>query len=117
MIDPWWPLVALAVVQAGDAVLCLRRVPFVAQCLEDVKFPRRYWWTLPLIKGAAAAGLIVGIWVEWLAILTSGALVLYFLVAITMHARANDFGRNLFLNCAAMTLLCIGVFGYVLASW
>lgn len=54
------------------------------------------------LKFAAALGLIVGIWVPYLGAVTSASLVLYFIIAIFMHIRARDFGRNLFLNAFGM---------------
>jgi hypothetical protein len=107
--DPVWPVVVLALVQLVDGVLCLGPVPFVARCFEDVRFPRRLWWMMPPIKFAAAAGLVAGIWIPALGALTCGALVLYFVVAISMHIAARDFGRNLFVNATGMLLLCLAV--------
>nr|BFF25106.1 hypothetical protein GCM10025732_30710 [Glycomyces mayteni] len=43
----------------------------------------------------------------YLGALTSSAVVLYFLVAIAMHVRARDFGRNLFLNATGMLALSV----------
>lgn len=114
MITPWWPLVALAVVQLVDAALCVRPVPFVAACLGDVGFPPRFWWVLAPLKVAAAAGLLLGIVVPWLAVMTTVALVAYFLVAVTMHVRARDLGRNLFLNATGMLLLCLAELAFLL---
>lgn len=108
MIDPWWPLAALAAIQVGDAALCAKPVGFIRDCLLDVRFPRRFWPLLPPIKLAAALGLVIGIWVPQLALLTCVALVCYFLLAIAMHLRARDFGRNLFVNAAGMLALCVG---------
>jgi hypothetical protein len=116
MIDPWWPLAALALVQVGDAVMCRKPVPFIRQCLVDVGFPQRYWWVLPPLKVAAAAGLVVGIWFRPLAILTSAALVLYFLIALTAHLRAADYGRNLFLNCTGMLLACSATLAFAVVA-
>lgn len=61
MIDPWWPVVVLAVIQVGDAAL-------------------------------------------------------YFVIAIGMHVRARDFGRNLFANATGMLVLCTATLVYVVAS-
>jgi hypothetical protein len=113
VIDPWWPLAVLAFIQFGDALLCLKPVAFIRQCLVDVGFPERYWRLLPALKFAAAAGLIIGIWFRPLAILTTAALVCYFLIALAAHLRARDFGRNLFLNCTGMLVLCTGTLVYV----
>jgi DoxX-like family len=116
MIDPWWPLAALAFVQLGDGVMCIKPIPFVRQCLIDVRFPQRYWWVLPPLKFAAATGLVIGIWVRPLAILTAAALVLYFVIAMASHVRAADFGRNLFLNCTGMLLASTAVLAFTIAA-
>lgn len=113
MIIRWWPLAVLAAIQLGDAALCLKPVAFVRACLVDVNFPERFWKLLPLVKTAAAVGLIVGIWVRSLALVTCAALVGYFLVAIGAHIRARDFGRNLFLNAIGMLILCAGTLVFV----
>lgn len=115
MIDPWWPLAGLAAIQVADAALCRRPVGFIADCLRDVGFPRRWWPVLTPLKLAAAGGLVAGIWVPWLAVLTSGALVAYFGVAIAMHVRARDLGRNLFLNATGMLAICIAVLVWLLS--
>lgn len=107
--DPWWPVVVLAVVCAVDAVLCLRPVAFIADCFRDVGFPQRWWWVMPVIKFAAAAGLTAGIWVPWLGLVTSSCLVAYFVLAIAAHLRARDLGRNLFVNALGMWVLCVAV--------
>jgi len=107
VIDPWWPLAALALVQLGDAAMCVPPVAFIRQCLIDVHFPQRFWKVLPLLKVAAAGGLVAGIWLPPVAILTCAALVGYFVVAIASHIRARDFGRNLFLNATVMLLICV----------
>ncbi|MEV4544721.1 DoxX family protein [Micromonospora echinaurantiaca] len=105
--DPVWPVILLAVISFGDGLLCLRPVAFIARCLEDVHWPRRYWWVLSPVKFAAAAGLIAGIWVPYLGLITSAALVLYFIVAIALHIRARDLGRNLFVNATGMLIVCV----------
>jgi hypothetical protein len=107
--DPVWPVVLLAVIQFGDGLMCLRPVRFIAQCFEGVGWPREFWWTMPVLKFAAAAGLIAGIWVPYLGLLASLGLVAYFITAIAMHVRAKDFGRNLFLNATGMLLVCAAV--------
>jgi hypothetical protein len=113
--DPVWPVIVLAVIQLADGFLCLRPARFIAQCFDDVHWPRRYWRLMPPIKFAAAAGLVVGIWVPFLGAITCAALVLYFLVAIAMHLRARDIGRNLFVNATGMLVVCVavGVFSFL----
>ena len=107
--DPMWPVIVLAAVQLSDAALCVKPVAFVAECFDDVRFPRRLWWIMPPIKVAAALGLIAGIWIPYLGLVTTLALVAYFVVAISMHVRARDFGRNLFVNATGMLAICVAV--------
>lgn len=107
--DPVWPVVVLAAISALDAAISWRPVRFVAECWDDVRFPRRLWWMLPPIKAAAALGLVAGIWIPWLGLVTSACLVAYFVVAIAMHLRARDLGRNLFVNATGMLVICVAV--------
>ncbi|MFC7406822.1 DoxX family protein [Georgenia alba] len=105
--DPVWPVVVLALISLVDGLMCLKPVEFIRKCFEDVHFPRRYWRLAAWLKFAAAAGLLLGIWVPYLAFVTSAALVAYFLVAMTFHVRARDFGRNFFVNATGMLLICV----------
>jgi len=110
--DPVWPVVLLAAIQLADAVLCIRPVDFVARCLTNVRFPRRYWVVLTPLKVAAALGLVAGIWVPYLGLVTSIALVLYFIIAVTMHVAARDLGRDLFVNATGMLVICLATLVY-----
>lgn len=103
--DPAWPVIMLALIQLGDAFLCIKPASFVAKCFEDVGWPRSLWWLMSPIKFAAFMGLIAGLWIPWLGLITCGALVLYFVIAIIAHVKAKDFGRNLFVNATGMFLL------------
>jgi DoxX-like protein len=107
--DPAWPVLVLALITAVDAVLCIKPVAFIAQCFRDVHFPERWWWVTPWVKGAAVVGLVAGIWVPVLGTVTSIALVAYFVVALSFHVRARDFGRNFYLNAMGMLLICLFV--------
>jgi hypothetical protein len=71
---------------------------------------------LPVLKLAAASGLLIGIWFRPLAIVTSAALVLYFLLAFGAHLRARDLGRNLFLNCTGMLLACAATLTFTIVA-
>jgi len=106
---PVWPVVVLAIIQFGDGLMCLKPAAFIADCFERVNWPRRYWWLMPPIKFAATAGLIAGIWLPYLAAVTSVALVVYFICAVAAHLIARDFSRYLFLNASSMLLACIVV--------
>jgi len=107
--DPWWPVLVLAAICAVDAVMCLRPVRFIAECFEAVRFPRRWWWVMPPIKAAAAAGLVAGVWLPWLGLLTTCCLVLYFVLAIGAHLRARAHGPTLYVNATGMLLLSVAV--------
>jgi hypothetical protein len=93
--DPVWAAPALAAFQFADAAFSWRPLWFVQRCLEDVRFPRSYWWVFTPVKAAAGAGLVVGLWVPYIGAVTAGALVLYFLLAVGSHLRVRDIGRNL----------------------
>ena len=108
--DPWWPVVVLAVIQIGDAAMCFKPVGFIAQCFTDVGLPRALWPVMPWVKVAATAGLVAGLWVPYVGALTSAALVVYFVCAVSAHIRARDFGRNLALNATLSLVLCVAVF-------
>jgi hypothetical protein len=107
--DPVWPVVVLAVIQVVDGLLCLEPIRPIAQCFDDVAFPRRLWWLAPTAKFAAAAGLVAGIWVPYVGAAAGAGLVLYFLLAVGAHIRVRDVGRNLFLNATGMLAICVAV--------
>jgi hypothetical protein len=99
--DPMWAAPALAAFQFADAAFSRRPLWFVQQCLEDVRFPRTYWWVFTPIKAVAGAGLVAGLWIPYLGAITAASLVAYFVLAIGSHLRVGDIGRNL----ASATLL------------
>ena len=104
--DPVWPVLVLAAIQAADGVMCMKPAAFVAQCLTNVRFPQRFWFVLSPLKFAAALGLVVGSWLPYLGLVTSVALVAYFVIAVIMHIAAGDLGRDLFVNASGMLLVC-----------
>jgi hypothetical protein len=112
--DPVWPVLVLAAIQAADGVMCLKPVAFVAQCLTNVRFPQRFWFVLSPLKFAAALGLVVGSWLPYLGLVTSVALVAYFVIAVIMHIAARDLGRDLFVNASGMLLVCTATLVFAL---
>lgn len=107
--DPVWPVLGLAIIQLVDAVLCLRPPAVIAACFDAVGFPSRLRWVFPVVKFAAVTGLLAGLRVPWLGLVTSLALVLYFVLAVAAHVRVRDFSRNLFLNATGMLVICVAV--------
>ncbi|MEV4901753.1 DoxX family protein [Citricoccus sp. NPDC055426] len=103
-VRPRWPLLTLAGISVGDALLCVKPAGFVRDCLLDVGLPRAVWPVLPVVKTAAAAGLVAGTEYEPLARATAWSLVVYFGLAMGSHLRARDFGRNLFVNATGMMI-------------
>jgi hypothetical protein len=82
--------VALAVFQAGDAVACAIPVPYIAKALDNLGVPPGIRWILPVVKAAAAIGLLSVFRFPALARLTTAMLTLYFVLAVGAHIRARD---------------------------
>ncbi len=110
--DPTWPVFVLAAFQAGDAVACAIPAKFITDALDRVDCPPEVRRALPWVKGAAALGLLIGLWLYGLGPLTCVALIAYFVIAIAFHARAHDEPRNW---VAAIVML--GFSCYVLSTF
>ncbi|CPY90407.1 DoxX family protein [Mycobacteroides abscessus] len=87
-------LALLASFQAVDAAICVQPIPYVAKCLDDVRYPEQNRWIFAPIKAASAVGLLGGIRFPWLAELTLFMLTVYFTLAVGAHVRARDIGLN-----------------------
>lgn len=87
-------LALLASFRAVDAAICVQPIPYVAKCLDDVRYPQQYRWIFAPIKAASAVGLLGGIRFPWLAKLTLLMLTVYFTLAVGAHVRARDIGLN-----------------------
>jgi DoxX-like family len=81
---------ALAALQAGDAVACAIPLPPIAKVLDDLGVPDSVRPVLPMVKAAAAIGLLSVSWFPALARLTTAMLTLYFVLAVGAHIRARD---------------------------
>ena len=81
---------ALAAFHAGDAVACAAKAPFVTKALDDVGVPEGIRPVFPVVKAAAAVGLISVFRFPGLARLTTAMLTLYFTLAVGAHIRAKD---------------------------
>ena len=76
----------LAVSAIGDAI----PLPFVAQVLDAINFPKQYRWIFAPIKAAAAIGLFSARWFPGLTRLTTALLTVYFVLAVGFHAKVRD---------------------------
>ena len=81
---------AFAAFQAGDAVACAIPLPPIAKILDDLGVPDSVRPVLPVVKAAAAVGLLSVSWFPALARLTTAMLTLYFVLAVGAHIRARD---------------------------
>ncbi len=102
----FWMLPAfLAAVLLGDVALSIKPIRFIRDCLNSVRFPENWWWSLLVIKVLAAGGLIAGIWVPGLAFAANAGVIAYFLCAAVGHIRARATGTAFWINCLGMLVL------------
>jgi hypothetical protein len=81
---------ALAAFHAADAVACAVPAPPIKKVLDDVGVPEGIRPVLPVVKAAAALGLLSVRWFPGLARLTTAMLTVYFVLAVGAHVRARD---------------------------
>jgi hypothetical protein len=81
---------ALAVFHAVDAVACGVQVAPIKKVLDDVGLPENIRPALPVVKAAAAIGLLSVHRFPALARLTTAMLTLYFALALGAHVRIRD---------------------------
>ena len=94
----------LSAFQAGDAAACALRLPAIERALDDVGLDPRVRPVLPVVKGAAAVGLLSVYRFPALARLTTFMLTVYFVLAAASHVRARDWSPGL---AAASTFLAL----------
>lgn len=82
--------VALGAFHAGDAVACAIPVAPITKVLDDLDIPANIRPVFPVVKAAAAVGLLSVNWFPGLARLTTAMLTLYFILAVGAHIRARD---------------------------
>ena len=80
----------LAAFHAVDAVGCAVQVAPIKKILDDLGVPEGVRPVLPVVKAAAAVGLLSVTWFPALARLTTAMLTLYFVLAVGAHVRAHD---------------------------
>lgn len=82
--------VVLAVACVITAAADLRRHPSIVESMERLEVPlERVPW-LAAMKLAGAAGLLVGISLQWLQVTAATLLMIYFVGAVAAHARVRD---------------------------
>ena len=82
--------VGLAAFHAIDAVACAVQVAPVKEVLDRVGLPDNIRPVIPVVKAAAAVGLLSIIRFPALARLTTAMLTLYFVLAVGAHVRVRD---------------------------
>ena len=82
--------VALGLFHAGDAVACAIPLAPIKKVLDDVGVPESVRPVFPVVKAAAAVGLLSVTRFPALARLTTAMLTLYFILAVGAHVRALD---------------------------
>ena len=86
--------VGLAAFEVGDAVATAIPVPYIAEALDRLGVPAGVRPILPVVKLAAAIGLLSVNRYPLLARVTTAALTLYFALAVAGHVRARDSVAN-----------------------
>jgi hypothetical protein len=81
---------ALAAFNAVDAVACGVQVAPIKKTLDNLGVPDNIRPVLPVVKAAAAVGLLSVTRFPALARLTTAMLTLYFVLAVGAHIRAHD---------------------------
>ncbi len=98
---------ALAVFHAGDAVACAIPLPPIAKVLDDLGVPVSVRPVLPVVKAAAAVGLLSVTRFPALARLTTALLTLYFVLAVGAHIRVRDRVVNAIPAASFLTLFAV----------
>ncbi len=80
----------LAAFHAVDAAACAVQVAPIKKVLDNLGVPETVRPVLPVVKAAAAIGLLSVSWFPALARLTTAMLTLYFVLAVGAHVRARD---------------------------
>lgn len=81
----------LALALALSAAMKLQRNPQIVGSIHDVVgVPLDRFWMLASLELAAAAGLIIGLWIAPLGIAAATGSVAYFVGAIIAHLRVGD---------------------------
>ena len=100
--------IALGLICLASAAGDLRKDPKVTESLYSIGVKESQLPVLAGLKVLGAAGLLVGVWLPWLGILTAVCLFLYFLLAVVAHVRVGhkiaQFGPALGLTVMAFVV-------------
>jgi DoxX-like family len=80
----------LATLITFSAALKLTHRPKVVESYRTAGVPESWLNSLAALLLLAAAGLIAGLWWTVLGIAAAGGLIIYFVLAVAFHIRAND---------------------------
>ena len=108
--DPWWLSAALAALLLLDVALSIRPAAFVRDCLNGVRYPQDWWWTLIAIKSTAVAGLLIGLAAPGVGLAANAGVIAYFVCAAIAHVRARFFGPAFWLNCLGFLAFAVVTF-------
>ena len=79
-----------AMVLATSAGMKLRRHRICLETFETCRLPLSWLPRLAVLEGAAAAGIVVGLWWPPIGIAAASGAVIYFLGAVAAHLRVGD---------------------------
>jgi len=105
--DPQWSSLLLAGAVLVDLLLSLKPVAFIRDCLDGVRFPRDWWWTLLVIKSMALVGLLTGLVVPGVGLAANVGVVAYFCCAAVAHLRAGFLNSTFWINCLGFLVLAV----------
>ncbi|HZE40330.1 MAG TPA: DoxX family protein [Stackebrandtia sp.] len=99
----------LIVALVFSAVACFARYPRVIENMERCGVPLSWVNTLGGLKALGALGLVVGYWMEWIAVAAAIGVIEFFVCAVYTHIWAKDRGFVLpagfgLMGVAALTL-------------
>ncbi|MFO1537545.1 MAG: DoxX family protein [Actinomycetota bacterium] len=92
-----------AVMLATSAGMKLRRHRICVETLETCRVPVRWLPGLATLEGAAAVGIVVGLWWAPLGIAAAAGAVGYFVGAVVAHVRVGDWKG---IGAPAFPLVC-----------
>jgi len=86
------PVLAIAfiAVLAGDGIACAIPIDYIRNDLNRLNCSEQIQRVIPVVKAAAVAGLVIGLWIPLLGVLACVGMIAYFACALAVHRREND---------------------------